>query len=66
MGKIGNIPLLILFFVLLLVNFYSLVKIFRNEKGFKLIIYIVFVLAFPFLGAISYAIYDRFYCKRGN
>lgn len=64
MSKIGNLPLLILFVIFLFLFIYSLSRIFKNEKGFKLIISVIIIGILPILGSLSYLIYDKFFINK--
>lgn len=59
MGKIGNLPLLILFLIFIILNVLALIKILKNEKGLRLLLSVVIVFIFPFIGSIAYVIYHH-------
>jgi hypothetical protein len=63
MGHLSSLQLLIITILYLVFLIYILSRIFKNEKGFRLIVAIVFVMSVPFLGVLSYLIYDKFYLK---
>lgn len=60
MSKIGNLPLLIAFFIYALLSVFAIVKIFRNEKSsLRFIVSLLVVIGLPFIGAIAYLIYSK-------